>query len=462
MAEIGRSGRDSPKNAGAPRFVRAAVRKLRARTKDWSPDKDKEYHDGLFGRQEFNPFSFAYPGYITIRRFADLASPFLKDIRSVLDLGCGPAEITCEMARRLPDVNFLGVDHSAAGIERAKHNAASLGLANISFQVARIEDCHPDRPFDLVTMFDAFHHLVDPKGFVRHMGEAISRFLLVEPRGDWKGSWRKDLDFDWLLLELDKIGYRLALSTGEMSPARPYTGETPQPRTGAPVEHRYTLEDFRKMFAGFGLRVRGTVSGLEVYPRDSENPSPSRIRFWELAYRILAEVDDQLRDRRIDLLAKHWVIYAEKGLPEETIAVPEALPRAIEADAVQGAHDAQYLNYEGPTKVGPGQEFRAKVIVRNRSFRAWSSCRPDAPDYLSYHWLDRWGSVVVWDGERTPLPRDIGPGEEAEVLSRIKAPPNSGKYTLAIELLQEGSSWSSDTGVPWLAVSFRIRKAEKS
>ena len=34
----------------------------------------------------------------------------------------------------------------------------------------------------------------------------------------------------------------------------------------------------------------------------------------------------------------------------------------------------------------------------------------------------------------------------------------AGKYALAVELLQEGISWSSDMGVPWLAIPLRIRK----
>ncbi len=460
MGEKKSHARPGGSDIHAPRFARALIRRMRARKKDWSPEKDREYHDGLFGSQEFDPFGFVYPGYITIRRFADLASPFVKDLRIILDLGCGPAEITCELARRHPGVTFLGVDHSEAGIKRAGKNAASLGLSNISFQVARIEEFRPDRPVDLAAMFDAFHHLEDPMRFVRRTRDAVPRFLLIEPRGDWKGSWRKDLDFDWLLLELDKIGTRLSLSTGELQTQRLEPGQTPQREPGEPVEHRYTLDDFRDIFEGFGLRVRGTVSGLEKYPPGAAAASPSRIRFWELAYELYAEMDEQLHDRGLDLLAKHWVIYAEKGLPEEPINLPKEFPGFAEKEnAVQGAYDAQYEDYDGPNEANRGQELRARITVRNRSFRAWSSRRRDAPDYLSYHWLDTRSRPVVWDGERTPLPRDIGPGEEAEVLFRVKTPDKAGRYVLAVELVQEGTSWASDAGVPWLAIPIRIRKA---
>ena len=39
--------------------------------------------------------------------------------RTLVDLGCGPGEITCELARRHPSVAFTGFDHSPVAIERA-------------------------------------------------------------------------------------------------------------------------------------------------------------------------------------------------------------------------------------------------------------------------------------------------------------------------------------------------------
>ena len=65
-------------------------------------DADREFHDALFSPQQYDPFTFAYPGYLTIRRFADLAAERLTGVRRAADLGCGPGEITCELARRHP------------------------------------------------------------------------------------------------------------------------------------------------------------------------------------------------------------------------------------------------------------------------------------------------------------------------------------------------------------------------
>src|SRR3954464_1643688 len=86
----------------------------------WTSVSDREFHDDLYRNDDYDPFSPAYPGYITIRRFADLVQPHLPPKGFVLDLGCGPGEITCELAARRSDLKFLGIDHSAAAIGKAR------------------------------------------------------------------------------------------------------------------------------------------------------------------------------------------------------------------------------------------------------------------------------------------------------------------------------------------------------
>jgi len=447
-----------PPGSGGPAFLRRLAGWWRARRGGWSPENDKAYHDTLFERQDFNPFGFHYAGYITIRRFADLVSPFLTDLRSVLDVGCGPAEITCELARRHPGVYFRGVDHSPKGIERALGHAQALGLKNAEFEVADAEDFIPGQPFDIITMFDAFHHLAAPDRFVRKMEGFAPRFLLIEPRGDWKGSWRKDIDCDWLLQELDKIRARLAALTGEKEPGAAERTAGPAKPRGAAVEYRYALDDFRRFFRGHGLRLRGTVSGLDTYPRGSDLPSPSRERFFKLAYDLYAETDELLRARHLDLLAKHWVIYAEKGLAEEAFPIPPVLPQPTGIPPVGSPYDLEYAGYEGPREAARGAEIRVRIRVKNLGWKAWSSRSADRPDLASYHWLDRRGGMAVWDGDRTPLPRDVEPGEECDVLLRVKTPDRPGRYFLAVDMVREGEAWFSDAGVPWLRIAFRVSR----
>ena len=107
------------------------IRKIDQEMDDAQSDRD--FHDQLFAGQHPPPFAFSYFGYLTIKRFADLAAPYVENTKSVLDLGCGPAEITCELARRFPQVSFLGVDHSPNGDRsgrKATPNPCSLEISS--------------------------------------------------------------------------------------------------------------------------------------------------------------------------------------------------------------------------------------------------------------------------------------------------------------------------------------------
>jgi methylase of polypeptide subunit release factors len=119
-----------------------AIRRLRWRKGAWSNDSDRTYHEQLYDAHAHDDvFTPGYPGYVTIRRFADHAETLMPASGTVLDVGCGPGEITCELARRHPRLSFVGVDHSTQAIKRATANAVRLGLANARFVVEAPKTC---------------------------------------------------------------------------------------------------------------------------------------------------------------------------------------------------------------------------------------------------------------------------------------------------------------------------------
>lgn len=404
----------------------------------------------------------SYPGYITIRRFADLASPYLKGLQSILDMGCGTAEITCELARRHPEISFRGVDHSRAGVEKARQNAARLMLKNIEFRVANADEFIPEKGYDAVLLFDSFHHLMDPAGFIKRWGEVSSRFLLIEPRGDWRGTWKKDLDFDWLLSELDKIRSRLDYSLGQTAaPGEKSVREDTWSANGKdiePVEHRYTQKDFFNFFSGYGIQMRGTISGIEVYPPEPWQAGPSWERFGQIAYSLFKDVDESLLAADLDLLAKHWVIFAEKGKSTQKRKPPRRDLQAWPGQPVKGPYDVKYLEYRVPPTCAAGEEFAIQVRIQNRSFRVWSSTASEGPDWLSYHWLDHQGGIVEWDGLRSPLPKNLGPDEEIQIKITVVSPQAPGRYRLQIDMVREGITWFSQAGSPGPEMSVRVEK----
>jgi cell division septation protein DedD len=96
------------------------------------------------------------------------------------------------------------------------------------------------------------------------------------------------------------------------------------------------------------------------------------------------------------------------------------------------------------SEMASGQKVAADIAVKNVSPVTWPS-RPNSKGRyavnLSYHWLDNKGAMVVFDGLRTPLPRDLKSGESVDLKAEIQAPANPGRYILEVTLVQESSAW---------------------
>jgi SAM-dependent methyltransferase len=419
----------------------------------WSTARDREFHDALFASQPYEALNASYPGYLTIRRFADLAASSIRPADSVIDLGCGPGEITCELARRLPDSQFTGVDHSAEAVTRADRLAANLGLTNVRFELHDLEHYQPRQRVGLVAMFDAFHHLLDPAGFVARVGPWCDRFFLIEPAGNWLGQWQRTLDIDWVGEAIFTIRDRLESQFGVAPQAR--LESPPVVATGEPIERRYSLDDFSRWFTGYGVDVRGTVAGLELYGATPYAKSPLREDIGGCIYNLVVDLEAILHRHDLDLAAKHWAIAAERGRSVPLRRVPNFSTPPVQRP-LAGPYDVEYGTFEGPREARAGSLIEAGVRVTNRSWRTWDSLAEDGPVFISYHWLDAKGSTVVYDGLRGPLPRPLAPGDGCAVAFQIRCPDRPGRYTLAIDLVHEQTTWFSRAGVAPLRIPLRV------
>ena len=88
----------------------------------------------------------------------------------------------------------------------------------------------------------------------------------------------------------------------------------------------------------------------------------------------------------------------------------------------------------------------ASVELENAGTAAWRSHGDTRKVCLSYHWLDRLGNPLVWDGLRTPLAVDVQPGERVIAWLSIAAPRPPGRYRLALDLIDEGRLWFAELG----------------
>ena len=80
-----------------------------------------------------------------------------------LDVGCGGGDGSFELARRVgPRGRVVGIDMDATKIELARQEAAQLGLTNVAFRVATVEQAGAAAAFDVVFARFVLTHLADP------------------------------------------------------------------------------------------------------------------------------------------------------------------------------------------------------------------------------------------------------------------------------------------------------------
>ena len=84
----------------------------------------------------------------------------------ILDLGCGPGDITFRFAKRFPDATIIGVDGAAAMIQLAdERKAREQDVAGkVTFIVGFIPGAAiPKGPYDLILSNSLLHHLHRPQ-----------------------------------------------------------------------------------------------------------------------------------------------------------------------------------------------------------------------------------------------------------------------------------------------------------
>jgi tRNA (cmo5U34)-methyltransferase len=134
---------------------------------------------GAVTEWEWNPDTYLdemheeIPGYEELQEAAAAATAGVA-ARNVLELGTGTGETALRVLGRHPGARWVGVDASAAMLERAGER-----LPRAELLLGRLEDGLPTGPFDLVVSTLVVHHL-DAAG-KRDLFRRVARVL--EPGG---------------------------------------------------------------------------------------------------------------------------------------------------------------------------------------------------------------------------------------------------------------------------------------
>jgi ubiquinone/menaquinone biosynthesis C-methylase UbiE len=114
------------------------------------------------------------------------AAYLLPELRSgldLLDVGCGPGTITLDLARRVAPGAVLGVDRSAAVIERAEAERTAASVPNARFAVDDVYALDlADASFDVAHAHQVLQHLTDPVAALRELRRVLRPGGLLSAR----------------------------------------------------------------------------------------------------------------------------------------------------------------------------------------------------------------------------------------------------------------------------------------
>lgn len=136
-------------------------------------------------------YSFGYDegmlDYQTYRaiKSLDFIAPYLKPAVSVLECGSGPAAVTFQIAKKIPDGTVLGIDINESLVNANNDRAKEQGMDNLSFETQNMLDLpYDDNSFDLVYMQAVLVHVPDPPKALSECRRVLKdggRILAKEP-----------------------------------------------------------------------------------------------------------------------------------------------------------------------------------------------------------------------------------------------------------------------------------------
>ncbi|MDO5067703.1 MAG: class I SAM-dependent methyltransferase [Propionibacteriaceae bacterium] len=96
--------------------------------------------------------------------------PYLRPGQRVLDVGCGPATITADLAELVAPGEVIGLDNVEAALDAARATLQARGVDGVKLVKGDVyELLWPDEYFDVVHAHQVLQHLPDPVAALKEM-----------------------------------------------------------------------------------------------------------------------------------------------------------------------------------------------------------------------------------------------------------------------------------------------------
>jgi Glycosyltransferase sugar-binding region containing DXD motif len=147
-----------------------------------------------------------------------------------------------------------------------------------------------------------------------------------------------------------------------------------------------------------------------------------------------ALVADEIPDRSLDVSA------SLSSVPVVPLAETDRLweGRTVKADAYHATIEAP----AGRLALAPAEQASLVLRVSNAGSERWPANLDEHPRIrLAYRWLDLEGAIHTDEGQRSPFPRQVEPGESILAPLQVHAPTHAGDYLLEVDIVHEHARW---------------------
>jgi SAM-dependent methyltransferase/uncharacterized protein (DUF3820 family) len=160
---------------------------------------------------------------------------------------------------------------------------------------------------------------------------------------------------------------------------------------------------------------------------------------------------------KLDLVMEHVCWFEQRGSPplEVDLLVTEAAPDSTNPGLLRAMLE---LVEAAPSRARPKTRLSLRLRLTNAGNTLWR-CRPPSSRgqvALGGHLLDERREMLARDHLRTPLPRDVPPGDHLEVRAEVDVPAAPGRYALELDMVDEGIAWFGSLGSPTLQVPIEV------
>jgi len=180
-----------------------------------------------------------------------------------------------------------------------------------------------------------------------------------------------------------------------------------------------------------------------------------------------------MTNRLVSILAASAICLASVGCgsgsqtPPQSAPSPPSVTPASSNQVVtpkpfeSSDYKVEWVSHQIPPEMQATRDYNLAVTLKNAGGATWQTKGPDGgllnKVFVAYHWLPAQGDKpTFFEGQRTPLPQDLGPGQTVTVNNVVVTAPRSGSFRLQITLVHEGVVWFEQQGAKTLIVPVKV------